>query len=62
MKRLLISLSITFAAIAIIYCALGIAALDIYVETAFVIVVYPLLAAGITKAFVLLWRSRHGAR
>lgn len=57
MKLLLISLSVTFITVVIIYCAIGVVAPDIYVEKAFVIIVYPSLAAGIATALVLKVRS-----
>lgn len=56
MKRFLISLCVTFATVVIIYCALGVVAPDIYVEKAFVIIVYPSIAAGIVTA--LVWRPK----
>ncbi|WP_184234997.1 hypothetical protein [Massilia timonae] len=56
MKRFLISLCVTFATVVIIYCTLGVVAPDIYVEKAFVIIVYPSIAAGIVTA--LVWRPK----
>jgi len=41
MKLLLIWLSVTFIAVVIIYYAIGVVLPDIYVEKAFVIIVYP---------------------
>lgn len=62
MKRFLISLCVTFATVVIIYCALGVVAPDIYVEKAFVIIVYPSLIAGVVTGLVLRHRGRKLAR
>jgi len=62
MKNFLISLCVTFATIVIIYCALGIVAPDIYVEKAFVVIVYPSLIAGVVTGLVLWHRGRKPAR
>lgn len=61
MKRFFISLCVAFAMVVVIYCALGVIAPDIYVEKAFVIIVYPSLAAGIITALLLWHRGRKQA-
>jgi len=58
MKRFVISLCVTFIIMVIIYCALGVVAPDIYVEKAFVIIVYPSIAAGVLTALLLWHRGR----
>ncbi len=57
MKRTLFSLAITFLVGVLIWCGLGVVAPDIYVEKAFVWIVYPSIAAGIITA--LVWRPRN---
>lgn len=54
MMRTLISLAVTFLVAVLIWFGLGVVAPDIYVEKAFVYIVYPSIAAGIITAFV--WR------
>lgn len=56
MIRTLISLAVTFLVAVLIWFGLGVVAPDIYVEKAFVWIVYPSIAAGIITAFV--WRSK----
>lgn len=56
MKRTFISLGATFLMAVLIWFGLGVVAPDIYVEKAFVIIVYPSIGAGIVTA--LLWRPR----
>lgn len=56
MIRTLISLAITFLVAVFIWFGLGVVAPDIYVEKAFVWIVYPSIGAGIITAFV--WRRK----
>lgn len=56
MIRTLLSLAVTFLVGALIWFGLGVVAPDIYVEKAFVWIVYPSIAAGIITAFV--WRPK----
>ena len=56
MIRTLISLAVTFLVAVLIWFGLGVVAPDIYVEKAFVYIVYPSLAAGIITAFA--WRPK----
>lgn len=56
MIRTLLSLAVTFLVGAAIWFGLGVVAPDIYVEKAFVWIVYPSIGAGIITAFV--WRPR----
>lgn len=59
MKRTLISLAAFFLVGALIYISIFIFDPGMYVETAFVWIVYPSIAAGILTA--LLWRPRKRA-
>ena len=54
MIRTLISLTVTFLVAVLIWFGLGVVAPDIYVEKAFVWIVYPSIGAGIITA--LVWR------
>lgn len=54
MIRTLISLAVTFLVAVFIWFGLGVVAPDIYVEKAFVYIVYPSIGAGIITA--LVWR------
>lgn len=56
MIRTLISLAVTFLVGTLIWFGLGVVAPDIYVEQAFVWIVYPSIAAGIVTAFV--WKRK----
>lgn len=56
MIRTLISLAVTFLVAVLIWFGLGVVAPDIYVEKAFVYIVYPSIGAGIITA--LVWRPR----
>jgi hypothetical protein len=60
MRRTFISLAVAFSVAVLIWFALGVVAPDIYVEKAFVIIVYPSIGAGILTAFV--WRPRSRKR
>ena len=60
MIRTLISLSVTLLVAALIWFGLGVVAPDIYVEKAFVYIVYPSILGGIITA--LVWRPRKRAR
>lgn len=60
MIRTLISLAITFLVAVLIWFGLGVVAPDIYVEKAFVYIVYPSVGAGIVTA--LVWRRRRRPR
>lgn len=57
MKRTLVSLGAFFLVAALIYISIFIFDPGMYVETAFVIIVYPSIAAGIITAFA--WRPKH---
>lgn len=57
MRRTLTSLAITFLVGALIWFGLGVVAPDIYVEKAFVWIVYRSIAAGFIT--VLVWRPRN---
>ena len=56
MKRTFLSVGAAFLAAVLVWFGLGVFAPDIYVEKAFVIIVYPSIAAGIITA--LVWRPR----
>lgn len=56
MIRTLISLAVTFLVAVLIWCGLGVVAPDIYVEKAFVWIIYPSIGSGILTA--LVWRPR----
>jgi hypothetical protein len=56
MKRTFISLGAAFLMAVLIWFGLGVFAPDIYVEKAFVWIVYPSMGAGIVTA--LVWRPR----
>lgn len=58
MMRTLVSLAVTFLVAVLIWFGLGVVAPDIYVEKAFVYIVYPSIGAGILTA--LVWRPRRG--
>ncbi|WP_027864383.1 hypothetical protein [Massilia alkalitolerans] len=57
MKRTLVSLGAFFLVAALIYISIFIFDPGMYVETAFVIIVYPSIAVGIITAVV--WRPKH---
>jgi hypothetical protein len=57
MKRTLVSLGAFFLVAALIYISIFIFDPGMYVETAFVIIVYPSIAVGIITAFA--WRPKH---
>lgn len=59
MKRTFISLGVTLMVAVIIWFGLDIVAPDIYVEKAFVWIIYPSIAAGLVTA--LAWRPRQRA-
>lgn len=59
MIRTLVSLAATFLVGVLIWFGLGVIAPDIYVEKAFVWIVYPSIAAGVITAFV--WRPKRPA-
>jgi hypothetical protein len=56
MKRTFLSIGVAFLVAVLIWFGLGVVAPDIYVEKAFVWIVYPSIGAGIITA--LLWRPR----
>lgn len=56
MIRTLISLAVTFLVAVLIWFGLGVVASDIYVEQAFVWIVYPSIGAGVVTA--LVWRPK----
>lgn len=58
MKRALISLGAAFAVTFSIWLTIVLFAPSLYVETAFVIVVSPLIAAGVITAFALWAQAR----
>jgi len=62
MKRTFLSVGAAFLAAVLIWFGLGVFAPDIYVEKAFVIIVYPSIGAGIITALVWRPRSRHRHR
>lgn len=57
MKRTLVSLGAFFLVAALIYISIFIFDPGMYVETAFVIIVYPSITAGFIT--VLVWRPRN---
>lgn len=56
MKRTFLSVGVAFLVAVLIWFGLGVVAPDIYVEKAFVWIVYPSIGAGIITA--LVWRPR----
>lgn len=56
MIRILISLAVTFLMAVLIWFGLGVVAPDIYVEKAFVWIVYPSIGAGVVTA--LVWKPK----
>jgi xanthine/uracil permease len=58
MIRALVSLAVTLLVAVLIWFGLGVVAPDIYVEKAFVWIVYPSIATGIITALVLRLRGR----
>lgn len=60
MKRTFTSIGVAFPVAVLIWFGLGVLAPDIYVEKAFVYIVYPSIGAGILTA--LAWRPRNRPR